>query len=117
MRNFAIIFLALLLPLFGISQDITGIWKGSLFNDSTKKTLDYELVISKEKGKYTGLSYTWFEINEKKYFGIKKVKVNVAKDGKIVILDSELIENNYPETEDKTALQLNILDFSNSDND
>src|SRR5689334_2839775 len=81
-----------MLPLFMFSQDITGLWKGTMYNDSTKKSLPYELLISKEKGKYTGLSYSWFLINGEEYYGVKKVKVSVAKDGKIVIKDASLLE-------------------------
>jgi hypothetical protein len=101
----------LLFPLFIFSQDITGLWKGTMYNDSTKKSLPYELLIKKEKGKYTGLSYSWFLIGGEEYYGIKKVKVSVAKDGKIVIKDAELIENNYPVAPDKNINQLNVLDL------
>jgi hypothetical protein len=107
----------LLFPLFIFSQDIAGLWKGTMYNDSTKKSLPYELLIKKEKGKYTGLSYSWFLIGGEEYYGIKKVKVSVAKDGKIVIRDAALIENNYPVAPDKNVSQLNVLDLVNSENE
>jgi len=107
----------LLFPLFIFSQDITGLWKGTMYNDSTKKSLPYELLIKKEKGKYTGLSYTWFSIGGEEYYGIKNVKVSVAKDGKIVIKDASLIENNYPVSPDKNVSQLNVLDLVNNENE
>lgn len=106
-----------LFPLFIFSQDITGLWKGTMYNDSTKTTLPYELLIKKEKGKYTGFSYTWFSIGGEEYYGIKKVKVSVAKDGKIVIKDASLMENNYPVPDDKNIMQLNVLDLVNQDNE
>ena len=107
----------LLLPLFIFSQDITGLWKGTMINDSTKTTLPYELLIKKEKGKYTGFSHSWFSIGGEKYYGIKKVKVSVAKDGKIVIKDAEMLENNYPGQPVKNIHQLNVLDLVNGENE
>ena len=107
----------LLFPLFIFSQDITGLWKGTMYNDSTKKSLPYELLIKKEKGKYTGFSYSWFLIGGEEYYGVKKVKVSVAKDGKIVIKDAALIENNYPVSPDKNVSQLNVLDLVSRENE
>jgi len=106
-----------LFPLLIFSQDITGLWKGTMYNDSTKKSLPYELLITKEKGKYTGFTYTWFSIGGEEYYGIKKVKVSVAKDGKVVIKDDGLLENNYPAGPDKNVSQLNVLDLVNSENE
>ncbi|MGB3008304.1 MAG: hypothetical protein WBC06_17445 [Chitinophagaceae bacterium] len=112
MKKFLLTSLALLIiPLLIFSQEIAGLWKGTMYNDSTKKTLPYELFIKKEKGKYTGYSHSWFLIGGKEYYGIKEVKVSIAKDGKIVIKDAALMENNYPVLPDKNIHQLNILDL------
>jgi len=99
-------------PLFSLCQDISGLWKGSIHNDSTNKTLDYEVFIMKNNGKYSGVSHTWFQVGDKKYFGIKKVQVRKAKDGKIVIQDGDLIANDYPGDAPKKVRQLNVLDLS-----
>ncbi len=107
----------LLSSFFIFAQDITGLWKGTMYNDSTKKALPYELLMKKEKGKYTGMSYSWFLVDGKVYYGIKKVKVSVAKDHKIVIEDAVLVENNYPNGPDKNVRQLNILDLVNQENE
>ena len=106
-----------ILPIFVFSQDLTGLWKGTMYNDSTKKTLPYELYVQKEKGKFTGYTYSWFSINGQDYYGVKKVRVSKAKDGKVVILDAELVENNYPVEPAKKVRQLNVLDLSNKDNE
>jgi hypothetical protein len=98
-------------------QDITGLWKGTMFNDSTKQALPYEIVISKENGKYTGFSHSWFLVDGKKYYGIKKIKVHIAKDGKIIMQDAVLVENNYPVAPDKNVGQLNVLDLATRDNE
>jgi hypothetical protein len=112
MKYFLSIMAALCLPLASFCQDITGLWKGTMYNDSTKISLPYEIVINKENGKYTGFSQSWFLIEGKQYYGIKKIKVRVAKDGKIVMQDAALIDNNYPVSPDKNVNQLNILDLA-----
>ncbi len=98
-------------------QDITGLWTGTLFNDATQQSLPYEVFITKTRGKYTGYSQTWFLIDEKKYYGIKKINVRIAKDGKIVMQDAAMIENNYPSTANKNVFQLNVLDLVANDNE
>ncbi|MEO7308362.1 MAG: hypothetical protein ABIR78_13505 [Ferruginibacter sp.] len=114
MKNFTLLMVVLCSPIFAFCQDITGLWKGTIFNDSTKQTLQYEIVISKEKGKLTGYSHTSYVINEKKYYGIKKMNIRVAKDGKIIMQDVKQVENNYPVTPNKNVIQLNVLDLANS---
>ena len=114
MKYFIPLMVAICCPLFVFCQDITGLWKGSMFNDSTQQFLDYEIVISKEKGKLTGYSHTSFVLNNQKYYGVKKINVRVAKDGKIVMQDAKILENNYPGGPNKNMIQLNVLDLANS---
>jgi hypothetical protein len=90
------------------SQDVTGLWKGTLYNDTTKMTYWYEIAISEEKGKLTGYSHTWFILDDKQYFGIKKLKVKRVDD-KIITEDAGLISNNYPVSPAKGVKQLNVL--------
>ncbi|MEJ7625657.1 MAG: hypothetical protein WKF35_02250 [Ferruginibacter sp.] len=115
MRNSS--FIIILLSLFAnksIAQDITGLWKGNLYNDTTQQFYRYELAISEEKGKLSGYSHTWFIIEDKKYYGVKKVKIK-KQDGKIIVEDDELIANNYPVTPAKNVRQLNILSLEIKD--
>ena len=90
-------------------QDITGLWKGTLYNDTTQQFYKYEIGIGKEKGRYTGFSHTWFIVDDKQYFGVKKVKVKIADDGKVIVEDDGLIANNYPMAPNKNVRQLNVL--------
>jgi len=110
------IFLAVFsLPLSVFCQDITGLWTGTIYNDSTRQVYQYEIGISQEKGKYTGFSHTWFTIDNNKYFGVKKVSVKIAGNGKIIIVDGELLSNNYPVQPNKDVRQLNILSLEKND--
>ena len=105
-------FFILLVPCLAHAQqaDITGLWKGSLYNDTTQKYYRYEVGISKEKGnRYSGFSHTWFLVGDTQYFGVKKVTVKLAPDGKILIEDDGLIANNYPVPPNKGVRQLNVL--------
>jgi hypothetical protein len=88
--------------------DITGLWKGTLYNDTTKKFYRYEIGISEEKGKLIGFSHTFFLVDNKEYYGVKKIRIRKI-DGKIIIEDAGLIANNYPESPAKGVRQLNIL--------
>ena len=97
MRNHKLLIaLLFFLPVSVFAQDITGLWKGTLYNDTTKQFYKYEIGISQEKGKLSGFSHTWFILGDKQYFGVKKVSVKKAPDGKILIEDDGLISNNYP---------------------
>lgn len=92
--------------------DITGLWKGTIYHDSTQKTLSYEVGISDAgKGRLSGYSHTFFIIDDERYYGIKDIKIKEAKDGKIVIEDEELISNNYPIKPPKGIHAIYVLDL------
>ncbi|MEO7445023.1 MAG: hypothetical protein ABIT96_04465 [Ferruginibacter sp.] len=102
--------LFLFLPCIGFGQDITGLWQGTLFNDTTHQYYKYEIGISQnERGKLTGFSHTWFLLDDKQYYGVKKLRISRANDGKIIIEDNGLISNNYPVSPAKHVRQLNVL--------
>lgn len=88
--------------------DITGLWKGTLYNDSTQRYYRYEIGIGEEKGKLSGFSHTFFLKDDKEFYGVKKVKIKRV-DGKVIIEDDGLLANNYPESPAKGVRQLNIL--------
>jgi len=104
---------AICFPIIIFCQDITGLWSGTMANDSSKQSLTYEVFIGKDKGKYSGYSQTCFLVDGEKYNVIKKIKVNFAKDGKLILLDAALVQNNYPSL-DKNVKQLNVLDLVNN---
>ena len=111
MQKSLIFLFSILIPIFSFSQDLSGLWVGTLSNDSTKEVLKYEVLIQKDGKNYTAFSQTWFVINNEPYFGIKKMKTWVAKDQKIILTDEALIANNYPIQVNKKLKQLNVLDL------
>ncbi len=102
------ILFCLLFPLQLVAQDITGLWKGVLYNDTTQKTIRYEIAISQKGKKLYGYSYTFFIYEDKVYQGLKKVKIKRVDD-KIIIEDDGLIAHNYPIPPNKNVRQLNVL--------
>jgi hypothetical protein len=117
MKKIQLLLVAFCCPFIVFCQDISGLWTGTLHNDSTGLDYQYEIGITKEKGRYAGFSHTWFSIDGKQYFGVKKLKIRIANDGKIVILDDELLASNYPVQPNKDVRQLNVLSFQSSGND
>lgn len=95
--------------------DITGLWKGTMYNDTTKLNYRYEIAISENKGKLSGYSHTYFILDNKEYHGVKKIKIR--RDGnEVVVQDVELIANNYPIKPPKGVHVINILKFEIKDN-
>ncbi len=111
MKLLLIIFL---LPLQLFAQDISGVWKGTLYNDTTRQYIEYELAISDYGGKLNGYSYTIFVIDGTKNVGVKSVSIKKKKDV-FLVEDEKLIYNNYPEPPAKGVRTFSQLSFSETD--
>lgn len=94
--------------------DITGVWSGQIYNDSTQKYLPFELAISLRNGDFTGYSYTVFLIDSVENIGVKEVTIS-EKDGIIKIKDKRLIDDNYSERPDKGVYTTMELKYSEND--
>ena len=90
------------------AQDISGIYSGTLTNDSLKMTQNYELALSEYRGKITGYSYITFVTNDTFYYGIKRIKAS-RKNGELVVEDVEMLANNYPKRPDKGVHVINRI--------
>lgn len=76
-------------------QTITGLYSGTLRNDSTGLVQQYELSITQEGNKVVGYSHTTFVLDNRMHFGFRKVK-GMLKDGKLFVEESDMLENNFP---------------------
>ena len=94
--------------------DITGLWKGTLYHDSTKQFYKYEIAISEEKGKMFGYSHTWYNDSDNHYFVVKKLKIK-RKDDKIIIEDVDIVAYNYPGPALKSVKRIHILSLQVQD--
>jgi len=99
MKNLFAAFI-LLLSLKGQSQVVTGLYSGTLYNDTTKMLQKYEVALSEYRGKITGYSYTTFVVNDTFYYGVRSVSA-IKKDGNLIIEDDKMLANNFPEISKK----------------
>ena len=96
------------------AQDITGLWKGTLYNDTTQRYLRYEIAISEKKGKMSGYTHIFYIVDDREYYGIKKIKVRKVDD-KIVLQTDEMIANNFPPEAPKGIRQVDVLTLEMQD--
>ena len=97
-----------------MAQEITGVWKGELFVDSTKKYHPFELTISEYKGKYAGYSRISFEEN-----GIRQVVFRdhtiKYKDGLVLVEDDNQLAKASSVSQPKEVKKVMILTLTTLD--
>lgn len=98
----------LLLSLKSQSQVVSGLYSGTLFNDTTKMLQKYEVALSEYRGKITGYSYTTFVVNDTFYYGIRSVSAT-KKDGHLIIEDEKMLANNFPESPAKKVRRISSI--------
>ena len=68
-------------------QILSGIYSGSMYNDTTKMLTKYELALSEYRGKVFGYSYNTFIVNDTFYYGIRRVKGYKNDKGELLALN------------------------------
>ncbi len=101
-------------PLYSFSQDISGVWVGYMYNDTTQQTIHYELAINDVNGKTNGYSHTTFVIDDIKNIGVKEIKVRVKKD-RVYVEDEKFVYDNYKEPPAKGVKMFSFLTLSKND--
>lgn len=98
MKSAKLLLILLLLPfVFHAQKTLTGLWTGSMSNDSTaiRRDQNVEIALSQYKQKVTGYSRSTFVINDSLYFIVKSVKGTIS--GNICeVTDDEIISHNFP---------------------
>jgi hypothetical protein len=112
MKN--LIYILLFVSIKSSAQDISGLYSGTLTNDSLKMIQNYELALSEYKGKITGFSYITFVMNDTFYYGIKRVEAT-RENGELVVRDVKMLMNNYPQRADKGVHLINKIPLSQLD--
>ncbi len=95
-------------------QDLTGVWKGALYNDTTQQFLAFEIAVSKEKGKLVGYSYTQFENTDKTEWIVKKIKIK-QKGEQLFIEDVEHVSHTFDQPPPRGVRWIGIVDFYSDD--
>jgi hypothetical protein len=108
------ILIILLLPISSFSQDISGVWVGNMYNDTTRENIHYELAINQSDSKVDGYSHTTFMINGVKNIGVKEVKIRMKND-RFYVVDEKFIYNNYTEPPAKGVKMFSDLILSEND--
>ncbi|HVG16305.1 MAG TPA: hypothetical protein VM935_15145 [Chitinophagaceae bacterium] len=112
--KFLVYALSMIFTLPSFAQDISGIYTGTLTNDSLKMTQNYQLALSEYKGKITGYSYITFVSNDTFYYGIKRIRATREKS-ELIVEDVEMLVNNYPQKPDKGVHVINTLQLPGED--
>ncbi|MGV3656506.1 MAG: hypothetical protein ACO1NX_01080 [Chitinophagaceae bacterium] len=110
MKNLCFLFL-LFLSFHSFAQNVSGFYSGTLYNDTTKHTQQYELALSDYRGKVTGWAYATFIANDTFYYSIRRVK-GVVKGANLIIEDGEMIANNFPKGPDKGVRRITQIPVS-----
>src|SRR3981081_1729026 len=113
-KTVKLLFVALFIPIFLLAQELTGVWTGTMRNDSTEKTQQYELALSEYRGKVTGYSYTSFISNDSFYYSIKRMKAT-RQDSMWIVEDDYMVVNNFPERRAKGVKQINTFRLNKID--
>ena len=113
-KNFLYHLLLFLFPAFSFAQEITGVWKGELYVDSTKKYYPFQLTISEYKGKFTGYSRISFEENGIKQVVFRDHTIKV-KDNTIIVEDDSQLSKASSISQPKEVKKTMILTLSTKD--
>ena len=102
--------------LFAQQPDVTGLWKGEIYVDSTKKNLPYEIAVSENKGKLTGYSRIIFFEDGKEEAGFENI--SLKWQGKnLVINDEGFFEHSFSSKPSKRVKKEMTLLLISSDTD
>jgi hypothetical protein len=96
------------------AQKISGIYMGTLYNDSTKSFQNYELALSEYRGKITGYSYVTFVSRDTFYYGIRKIKASIV-NVELIVEDDKMILNNFPESPAKRVKRITTIPLNGQD--
>ena len=97
MKTLKLLTFFLLFPLvFHAQKTLTGLWVGSLSNDSitVRKDQSFEIALTEYKQKVYGYSRSSFIVNDTLYYVVKRVKGTITGDV-CEVKDDEIISYNF----------------------
>jgi hypothetical protein len=111
MKNLFLSILVIFFTVTAKAQVVSGLYSGTLYNDTTKMLQNYQLALSEYKGNITGYSYTTFVVNDTFYYGIRKIKAFI-KDEQLIVEDDKMMVNNFPKSPSKGVKRISIIPIS-----
>ena len=116
MKKLSFLIPILLISFCGFSQSLTGLWIGSLTNDSStlRRDQSFEMALTEYRGKVYGYSHTTFMVHDTLFYIVKRVKGSI--DGALCeVKDDELISCNFMTKQDKGVKQIYTFRLNTTD--
>lgn len=111
-----LVLLLLLSPLTFFAQSLTGLWLGTLTNDSTSIRQDqsFEIALTQYKDKVYGYSRSTFIVNDTLYYIVKRVKGTIAGNT-CEVEDDEIVSCNFKKKRDKGVKMVHTFRLNEED--
>ncbi len=96
LNRFRLTIFLLFIPFIFFGQSLTGLWTGTLSNDSSTVRKDqlFEIALTEYKGKVYGYSRSEFIVNDTLYYIVKRVKGTINGDV-CEVTDDDIIAYNF----------------------
>lgn len=116
MKTIKLTILLLFFPLTFFAQSLTGLWLGTLSNDSTtiRKDKSFEIVLTQYKDKVYGYSRSTFIVNDTLYYIVKRVLGTIENDV-CEVKDDDIISHNFPGKPDKGVKMISTFRRNHQD--
>jgi hypothetical protein len=116
MKTIKLTLLSLFFPLIFWGQSLTGLWVGTISNDSTtiRKDQSFEIVLTQYKDKVYGYSRTTFIVNDSLFYIVKRVLGTI--DGDVCeVKDDDIVSYNFRGRVDKGVKMISTFHFNHQD--
>ena len=116
MKTFRLTILFLFFPIVFFGQTLTGLWIGSVTNDSVtvRKDQGFEIVLTQYKNKVYGFSRSTFIVNDSLFYIVKRVKGTI--EGNVCeVKDDEIVAYNFKGRLDKGVKMVTTFRFDQGD--
>jgi hypothetical protein len=110
MKTIKLTVLLLFFPLVFFAQTLTGLWTGTLTNDSStiRRDQSFEIVLTQYKEKVYGYSRMTFFVHDTLYYIVKRVKGTI--EGEVCeVKDDDIIKHNFPRKPEKGVKLVSIF--------
>jgi hypothetical protein len=110
MKTIQLTVLLLFFPLVFFAQTLTGLWTGTLTNDSStiRRDQSFEIVLTQYKDKVYGYSRMTFFVRDTLYYIVKRVKGTI--EGEVCeVKDDDIIKHNFPGKPEKRVRLVSVF--------
>jgi len=100
MKNLFLAFITFLFAFQLQAQNVTGSWKGTMVQDSPRRSINFELAIKEKDGKLFGYCYRLFIVNDSLIYNTVKIEARIT-DSVLIIEDEQSVSKNFEEKANK----------------